>query len=210
MKTNPPEAAPDRKTAFYAEGLRLLEIVGPEGHAAILDELEKLEEIGPLAEVPAGLCPAHEDAPEPCAPAELDEPPLVGGPLGHDVCSAGRWLPPVAYSSAVWEDLLRGGGRLVSQGDAAARVVADGPSQNHRAPPRRALNAFDALARHDELAADPSDGAGIQLALEWEWERTEHGLPEGIAREVLAALIAGGANDTRPLKGAEGEREEAA
>ncbi|MDP9479556.1 MAG: hypothetical protein M3R38_28455 [Actinomycetota bacterium] len=80
----------------------------------------------------------------------------------------------------------------------------------HRPPPRRVLEAFDALARHDRLAADPLDGTGIQLALEWEWERTEHGILEGIAREDLAAPIGGGANDTEPLEGAGGEEEEAA
>ncbi|MDP9478288.1 MAG: hypothetical protein M3R38_21850 [Actinomycetota bacterium] len=162
MKTNSTEAAPDAKTAFYAEELRLLEIVGPEGHAAILDELDKLEEIGLPAEVPAVLCPVPEDTPEISAVAELDESPPVGGPLGHDAYPAGRWLPPVAYSSAVWEALC--------------------------APPRCVLEAFDALARHDALVADPLDGTGIQLALEWEWERAEHGIPEGIAREDLVDL----------------------
>ncbi len=105
MKTNPTEAAPDRKTAFYAEGLRLLETRGTEAHAAILDELEGLDESGLTAEIPAGLCPIPEDVREPVADRELDESPLAGGPLGHDVCPAGRWLPPIAYSSALWKGL---------------------------------------------------------------------------------------------------------
>jgi hypothetical protein len=106
MKTNPTEAAPDRKTAFYAEGLRLLETAGTEAHATILDELDGLDGCGPPAEIPAGIRPVTEDPPEPQALRELDEPPLAGGPLGHDVDAAGRWLPPVAYSAAVWEDLF--------------------------------------------------------------------------------------------------------
>ncbi len=106
MKTNPTEAAPDRKTAFYAEGLRLLDIAGTEAHAAILDELEGLDEYEMSAGIPAGICPVPETTPKPQALRELDESPLAGGPLGHDVDAAGRWLPPVAYSSAVWEDLF--------------------------------------------------------------------------------------------------------
>ncbi len=105
MKTkNTIEAGPDAKTAFYAEGLRLLETVGPDEHAAILDELDGLEEIGLAAEIPMGPCQISEGTPETSAACELEEPPLVRGPLGHDVGAvAGRWLPPVAYSSAVWE-----------------------------------------------------------------------------------------------------------
>ncbi len=106
MKTNPTEAAPDRKTAFYAEGLRFLETRGTEAHAAILDELDGLDEYGMPAGIPAGICPVSEAATRPQALREVDEPPLAGGPLGHDVDAAGRWLPPVAYSAAVWEDLF--------------------------------------------------------------------------------------------------------
>ncbi len=61
------------------------------------------------------------------------------------------------------------------------------------------------MARHDRLAADPLDGAGIQLALEWEWERVEHGIPDGIARENLAASIGGFASIGNAGEGGEPE-----
>ena len=84
--TTTPEGGPDAKTAFYAEQLALLEIVPPDDHAPILDGLERLE-----------------DPPEHPAASEPDESPLSGGPSGHDLGGADLWLPPDAYSAAVWE-----------------------------------------------------------------------------------------------------------
>lgn len=86
MKATTTEGGPDAKTAFYAEQLVLLETVGFDGHASILEELERLE-----------------DPPEPPAASGPDETPLAGGPLGHDLGGADLWLPPDAYSAAVWE-----------------------------------------------------------------------------------------------------------
>ncbi len=109
----------------------------------------------------------------------------------------------------------------MNEGDDGARAIARAANELHRPPPRPGLEAFDALARHDALAADPLDGAGIQLALEWEWELAEHGIPEGIAREALVALTGGtapieppGGGGNKPseeVRGrANGEEEEAA
>ena len=100
MKATTTWGVSDAKTAFYAEQLVLLEIVGFDGHAPILEEFDRLED---PPEVPAGLRPLPEDLPGPSDAAEPDEPPLAGGPLGHDVDPAERWLPPDAYSAAVWE-----------------------------------------------------------------------------------------------------------
>ena len=86
MKATTTGGVPDAKTAFYAEQLVLLKIVGPDGHAPILEELERLE-----------------DPPEPPAASEPDESPLARGPLGHDLDGDDLWLPPDAYSAAVWE-----------------------------------------------------------------------------------------------------------
>jgi hypothetical protein len=103
----------------------------------------------------------------------------------------------------------------VSKNDAVARAVAHhGARVRHRLVPRRVLAAFDALALHDDHAADPLDGAGIELALEWEWERSEHGVPEGIAREDLVAMTeapaAGTGRDEEGCEGAGEQEEEAA
>ncbi len=74
---------------------------------------------------------------------------------------------------------------------AVARIDAHAPGVRARPVPRRVLDAFDALALHDSRAADSLDGAGIEIALEWEWERAEHGIPEGISREDLVAMTEG-------------------
>lgn len=89
---------------------------------------------------------------------------------------------------------------------AVARTDAHVPSvvRGRRPVPRRVLAAFDALALHNYRAADPLDGAGIELALEWEWERAEHGLADGIAREDLVALTEGSGAGT-PNEEAPGE-----
>ena len=51
-----------------------------------------------------GVAPAGPRVPdEAFADEERDESPLAEGPPGHDVDGAERWLPPDAYSAAVWE-----------------------------------------------------------------------------------------------------------
>ena len=99
----------------------------------------------------------------------------------------------------------------VARTDAHAPIVVRG----RRPVPRRVLATFDALALHDARAADPLDGAGIELALEWEWERAEHGILEGISREDLVGMTeaptaAGTGRDEEGREGAERQREEAA
>ena len=76
----------------------------------------------------------------------------------------------------------------MNEKEAVARTGARGTCVRCRPVPRRVLAAFDALALHDARAADPLNGAGVELALEREWERAEHGGPEGIAREDLVAM----------------------
>ena len=103
----------------------------------------------------------------------------------------------------------------MSENDAVARAIAHrGARVRHRTVPRRVLAAFDALALHDARAADPLDGAGIELALEWEWERAEYGVPEGIAREDLVAMTedptAAMGRDEEGCEGAGRQKEEAA
>lgn len=90
-------------------------------------------------------------------------------------------------------------------------VAASAVARERSTLPRRVLTAFDALALHDARAADPLDGAGIELALGWEWQRAEHGLAEGIAREDLVALTEGtGTPDEEAHAGATKEEEEEA
>ena len=104
----------------------------------------------------------------------------------------------------------------MNENAAVARTDADaqGVVRARRPVPRHVLAAFDALALHDSRAADPLDGAGIELALEWEWERAEHGIPEGISREDLVAMTEAPTSETgRDEEGrerAERRREEAA
>ena len=99
---------------------------------------------------------------------------------------------------------------------AVARTDADAPVvvRGRRPVPRHVLAAFDALALHDARAADPLDGAGIEPALEWEWERAEHGIPEGTSREDLVAVTEAPTSrtgrDEKGREGAERRREEAA
>ena len=71
MKATPtPEGGPDAKTAFYAEQLVLLEIVGTDGHVLILEDLERLED---PPEVPAGLLWLPEGLPCPADAATSSE-----------------------------------------------------------------------------------------------------------------------------------------
>jgi hypothetical protein len=98
--TTTPRGGPDAKTAFYAEQLVLLEIVGTDRHAPSLEELERLED---PPEAPAGLRRVPKYPTKPSVADEPEELPLAGGLLGHDLDGAGLRLPPDAYSAAVWE-----------------------------------------------------------------------------------------------------------